>query len=176
MANDTAKSTQTRREARKARRAGNEVKAEVQDQALLNAATPEAKAEAAANAPAPKVAKPRKEQVAEQRAATAAEADAQALLSPDEPDVERLRHVGALRAGAKVPLHILNAMARQHNRKVKSEARETANVVGKAAFQHLSGKRAPAAVDKHARMRDALSAGQKVVDAVAAKAAEGDGK
>lgn len=136
----------SRREARKAHRAANQVKADTQDVILSEKSKEPVKP--VVRAPA----KPRKEQIAEQRAAVEAKVEEQdhVVAVPVTVDLSRYR-------GVNPPLNVLNAMSREAGKRVRNEAREVAGAAGKAAFNMLIGRKQQASSSKHGRLNEALN-------------------
>lgn len=161
---EQVKAASARREARKAAREAAVEQAHQQLETLPE--TVEASKAKAAEAPvAPR--RPRKEVLAEQRAAVEATVREQnRTLLVKKPDVKAYM---AKRHAGRIPLHVLNAAAHDVSASSRDRARDIANAAGKAAFGVAMGKLDPTkAQDKHARM----AAAQAQMDAIKAKKAE----
>lgn len=145
---DQLKEATKRREARKAAREAAVETAHQQLESLSDTAAASKEQLASAER---KPVRPRKEQLAEQRAAVEATVREQnRTMTTSKPDVSKFL---GRRAPGRVPLHILNAAAQQTASASHDRARDIANAAGKAAFGVAIGKADPTkAQDKHARM------------------------
>jgi hypothetical protein len=163
MSEETKNASASRRDARKAAREKAAVLADQQDAELSDKIVEQRKAKPKAEKPK----KPQKEQIAEDRAKAAQQADEQEravtskppkvddyLLPTDEEGnpspVQRVR--------GKIPLAVLNEISRRQGLIIKSDAREIANAAGRAAYDVARGKReARKGPSKFQRMMDAQS-------------------
>lgn len=145
---DQAKITAARkqREERIAAREANvaKSKAEAQELAVLSeqqAAAKKAGEPVPSAAPKPQQVKPlsKKERQAldQARAEKQAEEDVKRVVDNIDIKAEMAR---AAQEGRPLPLHVLNAMAKEADRSIKDEAKEIANAAGKAAYAVAAGK------------------------------------
>lgn len=92
-------------------------------------------------------------------AAKQAERDAQATVAPlvEEP----VNLAAYTSKGLEPPLHVLNALARRADNAIRDEARDVAQVVGKAAFDELSGRRKAGHESRQRSVTEAMRAMEK---------------
>lgn len=127
---DQIKKMQERREARAAGKANATDAAEQELHAL--AAKSEEQSQPDFVAPKRKAVPDRKAQIAARRAAAEAQAELDAAYSPPPTDAQEL-FAKAKAAGGEIPLHVLNAMAKEASANIRDEAVEIGRIAGKAA-------------------------------------------
>lgn len=154
----------SRRQARRAAREQNTEKAQAEQHelAIKSQEIAEAKAEGTFEPPVkPMAKKTRAQQLAAQREAAKKQADEDSRLVPAKVELEG--KLAAYRERGEVPpLHMLNALAAEHDHAVRDEARQIANAAGKAAFDLAVGRRGRHdTVNRHRRMRDQIAIGEK---------------
>lgn len=121
------------KERREARAAGKVNATEAAEKELHElSAKSEAQAQPDYVAPKRKPTADRKAQIAAQRAAAEKQADADAAYVPPHTDAQELFQK-AKAAGGEIPLHVLNAMAKEASENIRDEAIEIGRIAGKAA-------------------------------------------
>lgn len=127
---DQIKKMQERREARAAGKANATEAAEKELHAL--AAKSEEQSQADFVPPKRKPAPDRKAQIAAKQKAAQEQADKDAAYVPPHTEARELFEK-AKAAGGEIPLHVLNAMAKEASAAVRDEALEIGRIAGKAA-------------------------------------------
>lgn len=127
---DQIKKMQERREARAAGKA-NATEAAEQELHTL-AAKSEEQSQVDFVPPKRKPAPDRKAQIAAKQKAAQEQAEADAAYSPERSSA-REQFEAAKAAGGEIPLHVLNAMAKEASVAIRDEATEIGKIAGKAA-------------------------------------------
>lgn len=163
---EAMKNAAQKREARRAAREANAVKADAQEKEmsilteLQNKAKTDPEAAAALRAKAPEKPPVRKltkaQRMAEERKAAEAqaEADVRVLSALPEADLDLSKWEAR---GEKPPLHILNAIAQRNDQAIRDDAREMAQAVGKLVYEQANARDSRGRHLRERRMQQAIA-------------------